>query len=109
MAAKDGIEVYYIGTLEAEGITTVKVAMMKKVMIRWKKLLASRNRRCGNDAFPIPNRGIDGWTFVTPAKGREMFIANTTGTSSSDRIEGMIKNTIYGIIAAKACGKSIRL
>ena len=34
-----------------------------------------------------------------------MFIANTTGTSSTDRIEGMIKNAIYGIIAAKACGK----
>ena len=25
-AAKDGIDVYYIGTLEAEGVTTVKVA-----------------------------------------------------------------------------------
>ena len=33
-----------------------------------------------------------------------MFIANTTGTSSADRIEGMIKNTIYGMITAKACG-----
>ena len=42
---------------------------------------------------------------VTPAKGREMFVATTTGTSSADRIEGMIKNAIYGIIAAKACGK----
>ena len=26
MAAKDGIDVYYIGTLEAEGVTTIKVA-----------------------------------------------------------------------------------
>ena len=25
-AARDGIDVYYIGTLEAEGVTTVKVA-----------------------------------------------------------------------------------
>ena len=25
-AAKDGIDVYYIGTLEAEGVTTIKVA-----------------------------------------------------------------------------------
>ena len=41
---------------------------------------------------------------ITPAKGREMFIANTTGTSSSDRIEGMIKNAVSGIITAKACG-----
>ena len=36
---------------------------------------------------------------------KEMYIANTTGTSSTDRIEGMIKNAVYGIIAAKACGK----
>ena len=33
-----------------------------------------------------------------------MFIANTTGTSSGDRIEGMIKNAVYGIITAKASG-----
>ena len=41
---------------------------------------------------------------MTPAYGKEMYIANTTGTSSTDRIEGMIKNAVYGIIAAKACG-----
>ena len=28
----------------------------------------------------------------------------STGTSSADRIEGMIKNAVYGIITAKACG-----
>ena len=43
---------------------------------------------------------------VTPAAAKEMFIANTTGTSSTDRIEGMIKNAIYGIITAKACGNA---
>ena len=41
---------------------------------------------------------------VTPAKGREMIIATTTGTSSTNRVEGMVKNAIYGIIAAKASG-----
>lgn len=41
---------------------------------------------------------------VTPAKGKEMFIATTTGTSSAHRIEAMVKNAIYGIIAAKASG-----
>lgn len=39
MAAKDGIEVYYIGTLEAEGITTVRWQMMKKAIRRWKNYL----------------------------------------------------------------------
>lgn len=41
---------------------------------------------------------------ITPGMGREMYIAATTGTSSTDRVEGMVKNTIYGIIAAKASG-----
>ena len=33
-----------------------------------------------------------------------MYIATTTGTSSTDRVEGMVLNTLYGIITAKACG-----
>lgn len=41
---------------------------------------------------------------VTPASGKELFIATTTGTSSAHRVEGMVKNAVYGIIAAKASG-----
>lgn len=41
---------------------------------------------------------------VTPSKGKEMYIATTTGTTSSNRIEGMVKNAINGIIVAKAMG-----
>ncbi|QIB26418.1 glycine/sarcosine/betaine reductase complex component C subunit alpha [Caloranaerobacter azorensis] len=41
---------------------------------------------------------------ITPGLGREMFIATTTGTSSPDRVEAMIKNGIFGIITAKAMG-----
>ena len=41
---------------------------------------------------------------VTPGRGREMFVATTTGTSSLNRVEGMVKNAIFGIIAARACG-----
>ena len=41
---------------------------------------------------------------VTPGHGREMFLATTTGTSSPHRVEAMVKNGIYGIIAAKAMG-----
>ena len=55
--------------------------------------------------FPFPIGVSTVGRCVTPAKAKEMFVANTTGTSSTDRIEGMIKNAIYGIIAAKACGK----
>lgn len=41
---------------------------------------------------------------ITPAKGKELIIATTTGTSSSNRIEAMVKNAIGGIISAKAIG-----
>ena len=54
--------------------------------------------------YPFPIGVSTVGRVVTPSTGKEMFIATTTGTSSSDRIEGMIKNAIYGIITAKACG-----
>jgi glycine/sarcosine/betaine reductase complex component C subunit alpha len=41
---------------------------------------------------------------ITPGKGKEMFLATTTGTSSPHRVEAMVKNGIYGIIASKAMG-----
>lgn len=41
---------------------------------------------------------------ITPGIGREMFIATTTGTSATNRTEAMFKNSLYGIIAAKAMG-----
>lgn len=41
---------------------------------------------------------------ITPALGKEVFIATTTGTSSANRIEAMVRNAFYGIIAAKASG-----
>lgn len=43
---------------------------------------------------------------ITPGKGKEMYIATTTGTSATERVSGMLKNAIFGIAAAKACGKS---
>ncbi|KKC29240.1 glycine/sarcosine/betaine reductase complex component C subunit alpha [Caldanaerobacter subterraneus] len=41
---------------------------------------------------------------VTPAKGKELLIATTTGTAAFDRIEAMVRNAVYGNIVAKALG-----
>lgn len=41
---------------------------------------------------------------VTPVRGKEMFLATTTGTSATERVEAMVRNAIYGIIAAKTMG-----
>ncbi|MBR3126023.1 MAG: glycine reductase [Mogibacterium sp.] len=105
MAAKEGIDVYYIGTLEAEGVTTVKVADDEEGHKKMEELLESGEVDAAVTMhYPFPIGVSTVGRVITPAKGKEMFIANTTGTSSADRIEGMIKNAVYGIIAAKACG-----
>ena len=106
-AAKDGIDVVYIGTLEAEGVTTVKVADDEEGHKKMEDML--KNGEIDGAVtmhFPFPIGVSTVGRCVTPATAKEMFIANTTGTSSTDRIEGMVKNAIYGIIAAKACGNA---
>ena len=104
-AAKDGIDVYYIGTLEAEGVTTVHVSDDEEGHKKMEDMLKNKEVDAAVTMhFPFPIGVSTVGRCVTPAKGKEMYIANTTGTSSTDRIEGMIKNAVYGIIAAKACG-----
>ena len=39
---------------------------------------------------------------VSPATGKEMLLATTTGTSDIDRVSALLKNTIYGIATARA-------
>lgn len=105
-AAKQGIDVYYIGTLEAEGVHTVKVANDEEGHKKMEDLL--KNKEVDGAVtmhFPFPIGVATVGKVVTPAKGKEMYITTTTGTASADRIEGMIKNAVLGTIAAKTCGK----
>ena len=104
-AARAGADVYFIGTLSHPEVTTVTVADEDEAHKKMEELLetgAVDGAVTMHYPFPIGVSTVG--RAVTPGKGREMFIANTTGTSSTDRIEGMIKNAIYGIITAKACG-----
>ncbi len=41
---------------------------------------------------------------VAPATGKEMILSTTTGTSDTDRVNAMVKNTISGIAVAKSLG-----
>ena len=105
MAAARGVDVYYIGTLEAEGVTTVHVENEDEGHKKMDELVESGAvDGAVTMHYPFPIGVSTVGRVITPAKGKEMFIANTTGTSSGDRIEGMIKNAVYGIITAKASG-----
>jgi len=41
---------------------------------------------------------------ITPGLGRRMYVANTTGTSDTERNAALLKNTLQAIAVAKACG-----
>ncbi len=54
--------------------------------------------------YPFPLGVTTIGRVLTPAKGKPMILASTTGTSSSVRGESMVLNAIYGIATAKALG-----
>ena len=104
-AANRGIDVTFFGTMEAESIHTVHAENEEDAHKKMEQSL--QNGEIDGVVtmhYPFPIGVSTVGRVVTPAKGREMFLATTTGTSSTDRVEGMVKNAIYGIITAKACG-----
>lgn len=104
-AAKDNIDVYYIGTLTHEGVTCVSVKDDEEGHSRMEEMLkAGEVDGAVTMHFPFPIGVSTVGRAVTPATAKELYLANTTGTSSTDRIEGMILNAIAGIITAKTCG-----
>ncbi len=105
VAASKGIDVTLIGTMEDPSFTTCKVANEEEGHKAMEAMLNSGEvDGAVTMHFPFPIGVSTVGRVVTPGKGKELYIATTTGTSSADRVEGMIKNAIYGIITAKACG-----
>ena len=54
--------------------------------------------------YPFPLGVTTIGKVVTPAKGKPCYIASSTGTSSPNRVEAMVRNALYGIAVAKADG-----
>jgi len=105
LAAKRGVHVIYAGTRDHEGVHTVKATDDKEahdIMERMLKSGEADGAVTMHYLFPIGVSTVG--RVVTPGMGKAMYIATTTGTSSTDRVEGMVKNALYGIITAKACG-----
>lgn len=104
-AAKGGIDATVIGSKTIEGVTTAFVENEDQAHKKMEELLDKGEiDACVTMHYPFPIGVSTVGRIVTPGKGKEMFIATTTGTSSTDKVEGMVKNAIYGIITAKACG-----
>lgn len=107
MAAKkaQGYEVVLIGPKVDTNLQLFETASEKEAHRKMEELLDSGElSACVTMHYNFPIGVSTVGKVVTPSKGKEMFIATTTGTSSPNRTEGMVKNALYGIIAAKAAG-----
>lgn len=102
IAVEQGVDVVYIGTLKNDKVRTVEASDEHEVHKIMEQLLDNGEvDGAVTMHYPFPIGVSTVGRTVTPGRGKVMYIANTTGTSSTDRIEGMVKNAIYGIISAK--------
>lgn len=104
-ARDKGIEVVLIGPKVESNLTQYNVEGEDAQHKKMEELLDSGQiQACVTMHYNFPIGVSTVGRVMTPGRGREMFLATTTGTSSPHRVEAMVKNGIYGIITAKAMG-----
>lgn len=105
LAQSRGVDVVFIGSISDDRVTCVKVADEDECHATMDKMLqAGEVDGAVTMHYPFPIGVATVGRCVTPGYGKAIYLATTTGTSATDRVEAMIKNAIYGIIAAKASG-----
>jgi len=104
-AANADIEVIVIGPAIKTSLTHIEAADEKSSHAQMDAMLKSGALDAAvtmHYNFPIGVSTVG--RAITPGRGKNMYIANTTGTSDTTRTAALIKNTIQGIAVAKACG-----
>lgn len=106
LAARDGsFDIVLIGPKVETELELVEVNSEEEMHKKMEELLDSEYiKACVTMHYNFPIGVSTVGRVVTPAMGKEMFIATTTGTSATTRSEAMLKNALYGIATAKAMG-----
>ncbi len=103
--ADPSIEVVVIGQKTETALRLVEADSLEAAHAIMDKMLLSGELHAAvtmHYSFPIGVSTVGRVT--TPGLGRRMYVANTTGTSDTDRVSALIKNTVGAIAVAKACG-----
>lgn len=106
-AADKGVSVKVIGTqpITYPGIESVLVVDADEGHQELEALLTKGGADAGVTMhYPFPIGVSTVGRVVTPARGKNLYLATTTGTSALSRVEALVRNAVYGIITAKACG-----
>ncbi len=106
-AQKEGVEVVLIGPKNNTGLETFETDCEDEAHKIMEKLLDENYLQgCVTLHYNFKIGVSTVGKVVTPAFGKDMLIATTTGVSDTNRTIAMFKNTLYGIITAKALGVS---
>ena len=104
-ASKKNMEVSYIGIEKNTGVNSIYANCEDSAIKAMEQALESNKLDAAVAMhYPFPIGVSTVGRCITPGTGKAMYIATTTGTAATDRVAGMVKNALYGIIVAKACG-----
>lgn len=99
------IEVVLIGSEVDSKLTQEVVANEDEGYKRMEEMLDDgRLDACVTMHYSFPIGVSTVGRVTTPAAGKDMIVATTTGTSATNRTEGMVLNALYGIATAKSMG-----
>jgi hypothetical protein len=100
-----GLKVVVIGDVDNLPLPSVKAKTDEEVARILDEMLGSGEIQ-GAVAmhYPFPIGVATVGKIITPYQGKNMYIATTTGTSDTNRLQAMIKNAVLGIAVAKADG-----
>jgi len=106
IAARNGsFDVVLIGPKVNSSLEQVEAADEKQMYAKMEELLDSGYvKGCVTMHYNFPIGVATVGRVVTPALGKELYLATTTGSSDTDRVGAMVKNAISGVITAKAMG-----
>lgn len=105
LAAKNGISVVYIGSMQSDLMECKNASCEADVHTIMNELLKSNEVQAAvtmHYPFPIGISTVGKLNAV--GSGLPFYLASTTGTTATNRVEALVKNAICGIISAKACG-----
>lgn len=105
LAKSNLFDIVLIGPKVETDLEVVEVNDEKEMHVKMEELLDSGYiDACVTMHYNFPIGVSTVGRVITPAKGKEMILATTTGTSATNRIEAMVRNAIYGIATAKSMG-----
>ncbi|MEG0774479.1 glycine/sarcosine/betaine reductase complex component C subunit alpha [Clostridium sp.] len=98
-------DIVLIGTKVSDDFETIEVQTAEEGHKKMTAMLENGELDgCVTQHFDFPIGVSTVGKVTTPGKGKDMIVATTTGTTSTNRVEGMVMNAISGIAVAKANG-----